>query len=125
MTPGCMKRAWATLGGVVALGAVAPALAFVLGGGDPRTDCWAAFDGVDATYGTRTVRCADGDRACDADGTQGACTFRLRVCVNVRHVGDCQPRRIRAIYLSGNPPLSSATDALLAAVSHREGRLRR
>jgi len=61
-----MKRACA-VAALVVWGHGLPAAALVLGGGAPKTDCWAAFDGVNQTMGT-TVACIDGDPACDADG---------------------------------------------------------
>ncbi|HLY36567.1 MAG TPA: hypothetical protein VKU61_00935 [Candidatus Binatia bacterium] len=81
-----------------------PARAVVFGGGPSRTDCWAAFDGVDANVGTRTVACTDGDPSCDTDGAaDGVCRFRVRGCVDVPGVPTCAPARIRRLRVRAIP----------------------
>ncbi|MEB2283425.1 MAG: hypothetical protein OZ922_01960 [Myxococcales bacterium] len=64
----------------------APAVAAIVGGGgSSRVDCLAAFDApVNAPAAKpRGIRCADGDPACDLDGTvNGVCNFRVSVCAN-------------------------------------------
>ena len=81
-----------------------PVHAAVLGGGLSRTDCWAAFDNIDANVGKRTVTCIDGDPNCDADGaTNGVCRFRLRACVNVPGIPRCSPTTIRKLRVRAFP----------------------
>jgi hypothetical protein len=78
-----------------------PASAVVLGGGTADKDCRVAFGGVDATAGASGVVCADGDPACDTDGSaDGACTFQLSVCVGVPVAG-CQSAALDAIETAG------------------------
>lgn len=71
-----------------------PARARVAGGGSSRSDCYAEFDGVTATSGTR-VDCVDGDPACDADGGCGnGCAVSVAVCAYQSDVADCTPQEI-------------------------------
>jgi hypothetical protein len=50
------------------------------GGGPAATDCFVEWGGI---AGPATA-CADGDPACDTDGTvDGVCTFGLTACINV------------------------------------------
>ncbi len=83
------------LGGIAAalVAASAPtARAFVGGGGNAKADCYAVFDGVDASSGTK-VQCADGD-SCDADGVaDGTCTFNISVCA-FRAIDGCTPQPV-------------------------------
>jgi hypothetical protein len=64
----------------------------LLGGGARASDCMVVTDvaGVSAGPHARTVRCRDGDRACDADGTvDGRCAFRLRLCLGATEMAGC------------------------------------
>ena len=66
----------------------------VAGGGSARADCYAEFDGVTATSGTR-VDCTDGDPTCDADGACGnGCVFMIAVCAFQSDVDGCTPHQI-------------------------------
>lgn len=77
----------------VALLAAFPAFgADVPGGGPKSRDCVSIFR-TDATPTSRgsSIRCRDGDPACDADGeVNGACAFSVRVCANsTRDASSC------------------------------------
>ena len=86
---------------------------------------WQVAGGVGAPGGT-TVRCRDGDPACDADGmADGRCTFEVAFCVNVydfrtlnaKRTGPvCPRRRIKSVQLL--EPKSSPGDPV-AADNHR------
>lgn len=55
------------------------------GGGSPSSDCLAVFDGPVNSPASRprSVRCVDGDPACDGDATvNGQCQFPIRICAN-------------------------------------------
>jgi hypothetical protein len=55
------------------------------GGGSSRVDCLSVFDAAVNTPLTkpRSIRCADGDPACDLDGVaNGVCNFQVAVCAN-------------------------------------------
>lgn len=70
---------------VVPWGATAAGATVVGGGGSSRVDCLAAFDAAVNTPAKkpRSVRCADGDPACDLDGIpNGVCNFQVSVCAN-------------------------------------------
>jgi len=98
--PATMMRACA-VAALAAWGHCLPAFALVLGGGSPQTDCWAAFDGVNATTGT-TVSCTDSDPTCDADErADGTCTYRLRICLDVNDGPECRPEPIHRVRLRG------------------------
>src|SRR5438128_1147585 len=72
----------------------APAQARVAGGGSARSDCYAEFDGLTATSGTR-VDCTDGDPTCDSDGACGdGCVFMVGVCAFQSDVEGCTPHEI-------------------------------
>ena len=70
----------------VALAAATPARARIVGGGGAASkDCLVVFDAPvnfpDTT--PKQVRCVDGDKDCDTDGTvNGVCSIAVRVCVN-------------------------------------------
>lgn len=64
------------------------AVAADISGGGPRSrDCVMFFRTAAAPVGGgSSIRCTDGDPACDADGAvDGACTFDVRTCVNGTH----------------------------------------
>src|SRR5262249_6019214 len=80
----------------VLVGIASESGAIVAGGGSPRTDCFAFFDGVDATSGATKVDCRDGD-PCDADGiVDDVCTFDVRVCSPGDGTDLCKPRPVLA-----------------------------
>ena len=81
-----------------------------------RHECLIAFDGVAAGAGSQRVFCRDGDPRCDVDGVvDGHCTFDVRLCVNVRGVAGCRPRRLKdlTIHLRDRPKISSDVDDVL------------
>src|SRR5262245_23690807 len=64
----------------------------VPGGGRPASDCYGEFN-VEGATGTSKIVCTDGDPACDTDGQcQGACTFRVALCLNQANVPACTPK---------------------------------
>ncbi len=61
----------------------------------PEADC---LVGVAGAPSGKTLECTDCDPSCDADGTgspDGACTFRLQVCLNLPGVVGCEPTALR------------------------------
>jgi len=89
-----MKRAPASvLILALAVGSGSPAAGSLVSTDRGRNDCWVTFD----VEGGR-AHCRDGDPSCDADGTaDGVCTFAIGVCVDVKNVPDCRPRRITQV----------------------------
>ena len=75
----------------------------ILGGGPPKSDCYAAFEVAGATtLGKRTAECHDGDAACDTDGqANGKCEVAVSVCVFQTDVTGCTPLTITKIPKSG------------------------
>src|SRR5437870_5133344 len=79
------------------LGTATLALGRILGGSNDATDCFAEFDGVTATFGS-TLACTDGDPICDADGQKnGACTFRVRLCLDEADDPACTPDTLTSV----------------------------
>ena len=79
----------------------ASALVVVGGGGRASNDCLSVFlaaANVPASH-PHSVRCADGDPACDADGTvDGVCTFTIAVCANSTYdTSHCTSTGVEAI----------------------------
>lgn len=65
----------------------------------------------------RSVRCRDGDGACDADGViDGACTFSVSLCINNRdpRLAECAPSDVQHLEITA--PRSSSRKALERAV---------
>ena len=104
------RATWLVIGAVsvtVTLSVARRTPAVILGGHGTKTDCFAVFDGIDATGGgTPKVRCMDGDQSpwCDRDGDchNGSCTFHFSVCINQPNVTGCTPpaaglKKIRTI----------------------------
>jgi len=64
------------------------------GGPTTRGDCYIEFD-VDGVSGTSNrITCQDCDPSCDMDGAatpNGACTFKIKLCVNQTNVSGCTP----------------------------------
>jgi hypothetical protein len=112
-----MRGKW-MLGVAAALGLAAgvPAGATVLGGGPATSDCYVTFDGITSANG-RTVECADGDAACDADGTaDGRCTFAITVCVKQAAEGCTAGGNVTRIkgatrFLANRPALPASAPA--------------
>lgn len=71
------------------------------GGGAARSDCLLVFEASvnDPPSRPRRVRCADGDTACDADGTvNGQCVIPVGVCANSTFdLARCVPNRVNAV----------------------------
>jgi hypothetical protein len=71
-----------------------PAGAHIAGGGPAASDCYARFEGIDATSGVR-VDCTDGDPTCDHDGECGnGCTFEVEVCAFTGGGTGCTPQTV-------------------------------
>lgn len=112
----------------VALGflvAVAPcgggsAFAFdIPGGGVRATDCLAVFrTAASPSAGGGTIRCRDGDPACDDDGAvDGRCVFPVAVCANASGDPQCSSPGVAAISVAhavdnGDPLFDPAFQAL-------------
>jgi hypothetical protein len=86
----------------------------IAGGGSTRTDCHVEFltaGRLDvnrrATKLKRTVRCTDGDPACDLDGApDGTCSFGLALCFGSAdpRYPQCTPLHVRSIEVVGPRP---------------------
>src|SRR5437667_1952985 len=79
-------------------------------------ECVSDFGGWAAGAGSQRVVHRAGDPHCDADGAvDGHCTFDVRLCVNVRGVAGCRPRRLKdlTIHLRDRPKISGAVDDVL------------
>ncbi len=70
-----------------------PAVAADVPGGGPRSrDCVSIFrTDAEPAAGGSSIRCRDGDPACDADGTvNGSCAFTVRICASsTRDASSC------------------------------------
>ncbi len=68
------------------LACAAPAAAVIVGGGGSASkDCLVVFEAPanDPLGAPRSVRCVDGDPACDSDGSiNGICSIEISVCLN-------------------------------------------
>ena len=83
--------------------AAAPAGALVSGGGSPRTDCYATFEGVAGSNGSNEVVCVDGDPTCDFDGMcNGVCHFDVTVCARQDGGAECDAPTIVRLKSPGN-----------------------
>ncbi len=143
MTNAQARRRSIFVAGVLLAWAVASqALAVrVPGGGSPATDCYGEFevDGVASVAAPQTVRCMDGDPACDHDGAvNGVCTFRVALCANQTDLAPaCTPpfpptplAAMRPLGLAArlglhSPPLDGSACGALVDVPvqlHRRGR---
>ena len=82
--------ALAALAMVSAAGTLASAR--ILGGGPAKTDCYADFEGIDATGAkSNVVECMDGTPTCDHDAQRGTCTFQFKICSYLTDVPGCTP----------------------------------
>ena len=91
----------------------------VLGGGPPKSDCYAAFDVLGATVqGKRTAQCTDGDAACDSDGqVNRTCQFSVSLCVFQTDVPGCTAATVTKIPKAGFPvPTLLCVGRLLCAL---------
>src|SRR5262245_30602257 len=61
------------------------------GGGKKKTDCYLEFNiEGDSAVKKGTLKCIDGDPACDTDGAcDKKCTFKLGLCANQTDVAGC------------------------------------
>ncbi len=98
----------------------------VAGGGARKTDCLAVFDTpVDLRPGTRTIRCVDGDRSCDADGTvNGECHFPVALCANDTSEPRCTLAGVEAIVVhhaqdNGDPKFDPDFQALQSRIDNQ------
>jgi hypothetical protein len=93
-----MVEAWLLVAISLLLGASAPAGANILGGGPKKTDCYAEFEGIDATGSkANVVECVDGTPTCDHDLERGKCTFQFKICSFVTGVDGCTPVPLRKL----------------------------
>jgi hypothetical protein len=69
------------------------------GEGNPKSNCYAEFDvdgGTISGNNHNKVTCTDGDPSCDTDGAcDGACTFKVRLCVNQTNIPACMPAPLK------------------------------
>ena len=78
-----------------------PAAAIIVGGGGSQTtDCLVVFDAPanDPVSAPRSVRCVDGDPACDSDGAiNGTCAIEVAVCAKSTFDAGCTPRNLNSV----------------------------
>jgi hypothetical protein len=111
---------------VVALLVATTAGATVVPGGGPRSqDCLAVFDTpVALAPNVRTIRCTDGDPACDADGlVNGECKFPIAVCANVTSIAQCSLQGVQSMFLAhaddnGDPRFDPDFQALQSRIDN-------
>src|SRR5262245_56931671 len=91
-------EAWLLVAMSLVLRALPPADANILGGGPKKTDCYAEFEGIDATGSkSNVVECVDGNPACHHDLERGKCTFQFRICSFVTGVDGCTPLPLKKL----------------------------
>lgn len=111
--------------GIVA-GSSSGANATVVGGGGPRSqDCLAVFDTPAALTSTmRSIRCVDGDPACDGDGiVNGECKFPVAVCANSTFEPLCSLSGVQSMFLAhaddnGDPKFDPDFQALQSRIDN-------
>lgn len=100
--------------------------ATVVPGGGPRSqDCLAAFDVPAAASSTmRSIRCTDGDPACDGDGlVNGECKFPVAVCANGTFEPACTLSGVQSMFLAhaddnGDPRFDPDFQALQSRIDN-------
>ena len=110
-----------------ALTLVTSAGATIVPGGGPRSlDCLAVFDTpVELGNGVRTIRCVDGDPACDADGeANGECRFPVAVCANNTSEPLCTLQGVQSMFLdhsddNGDPKFDPDFQALQSRIENQ------
>ena len=98
----------------------------VVAGGGPRSqDCLAVFDTPAALLPTkRTIRCVDGDPACDGDGlVNGECKFPVAVCANSTFEPLCSLSGVQSMFLAhaddnGDPKFDPDFQALQSRIDN-------
>lgn len=95
----------------VALWVAPQAEARVLGGKNPKSDCYVVYEGVTGT--APNVECSDGS-SCDSDGVvNDSCTFAMNVCVFATGVDGCTPATVTKLkgskFLTNLPTLPAST----------------
>ncbi|MBM4245087.1 MAG: hypothetical protein FJ148_14945 [Deltaproteobacteria bacterium] len=110
----------------LALAVAPPAGATIVAGGGPRSqDCLAVFDvPVALAPGVRSIRCVDGDPACDADGlVNGECRFPVAVCANSTSEPLCSLSGVQSMFLAhaednGDPKFDPDFQALQSRIDN-------
>lgn len=101
------------------------AATIVAGGGARSQDCLAVFDvPVALSPGVRSIRCVDGDPACDADGlVNGECRFPVAVCANSTSEPLCSLAGVQSMFLAhaddnGDPKFDPDFQALQSRIDN-------
>lgn len=105
---------------------VSTARATVVAGGGPRSqDCLAVFETpVVLAPNVRTIRCVDGDPACDGDGlVNGECRFPITVCANSTFEPLCTLNGVQSMFLAhaddnGDPKFDPDFQALQSRIDN-------
>jgi hypothetical protein len=115
----CMGRIALAAAAVALFSLAGEARAGIVGGGGTRaTDCLAVFSALGSPPTGASIRCRDGDPACDADATaNGECVFPVGVCANSTHDSSCSPGEVDSIDVAhsadnGDPKFDPAFQAL-------------
>jgi hypothetical protein len=102
------------------------AATIVPGGGAKSQDCLAVFDTpVALAPNVRTIRCVDGDPACDADGElNGECRFPIAVCANSTHEPLCSLAGVQSMFIqhsadNGDPKFDPDFQALQSRIENQ------
>ena len=101
--------------------------ATIVAGGGPRSqDCLAVFDTpVALAPNVRTIRCVDGDPACDADlEVNGECRFPVAVCANSTHEPLCSLAGVQSMFVAhsednGDPRFDPDFQALQSRIDNQ------
>jgi len=117
----------AVAAGLALLVSVLDAGATIVRGGGPRfTDCLAVFDTpVQLASNVRTIRCLDGDPACDADGeVNGECRFPVTVCANSTTDPLCSLSGVQSMFVdhsldNGDPKFDPDFQALQSRIENQ------
>lgn len=120
-----MRRGMLVVLATIASAAVAEAT--VVPGGGPRSqDCLAVFDTpVVLASNVRTIRCVDGDPACDGDGlVNGECKFPIAVCANTTGDPLCTLNGVQSMFLAhaddnGDPKFDPDFQALQSRIENQ------
>ena len=120
----------AVLSATIAFAAVVtsapPVEATIVAGGGPRSqDCLAVFDvPVALNANVRSIRCVDGDPACDADGlVNGECRFPVAVCANSTTQPLCSLSGVQSMFVAhaddnGDPKFDPDFQALQSRIDN-------
>lgn len=108
------------------LGCAMPASATIVAGGGVRSqDCLAVFDvPVVLAPNVRSIRCVDGDPACDGDGlVNGECRFPVAVCANSTAEPLCSLNGVQSMFVAhaednGDPKFDPDFQALQSRIDN-------